>query len=501
MKKDHHEYPSHVRLLQLMARLAWHPDPLPPIDLAKVKALLDLGHAGLEQPKRRILEYLAVRALGGEGRSTVLCLAGPPGVGKTSIASAMAKALGRPFLRVALGGVYDQSELRGHRITYIGSRPGRIIDGLANVRSRSALVLLDEIDKLGTDQARDAMGPLLEMLDPEQNHAFSDNFLSVPYDLSDCLFIATANDVSRMPDFLRDRLETIHLEGYTTAEKIRIARGHLADGLAREHGIEPLSIADGVIAEIIEGWTREAGVRQLRRELAAFYRERAVERLGHPILEGAAGGDPARPVLAADIARVLGPRRHRAPSRSQALPPGVATGLSVDAYGGQLLPLEVVRLGRSDKARGRLAMTGSLGVVMKESAELVRAHVMAYRERYGIAADAFAWDLHLHAPEAAVPKDGPSAGAALFLALVSLYTGRSVCADVAITGELGLSGQVLPVGGVRAKCLAAERAGMRLILLPRANEADVPRDLETPVTYIDRAEDALVALTAEEGRG
>ena len=360
-------------------------------------------------------------------------------------------------------------------------------------------MLLDEIDKLGTDRSRDAVGPLLEILDPEQNHAFSDNFLSVPYDLSDCLFIATANDVAQLPDFLRDRLEIIHLEGYTTAEKVAIARDHLASGLAREHGIKALSVADDVLAEIVEGWTREAGVRQLRRELASFYRERAVERLGDPATPTEVRGlgrDLERPVVFADSHRALGPRKYRAKDRSATLPPGVAVGLSVSAHGGQTLELEIVRLGTSDRPPGRLGMTGSLGAVMKESAELVRAHIMAYRDRYGLSAELFSWDLHLHAPEAAVPKDGPSAGAALFLALVSLYSGRPVRADVAITGEIGLSGQVLPVGGIRAKCLAAERAGMSTIFLPRANQADVPADLGIAVTYLDRASDALVALVA-----
>lgn len=499
MKKDHHDYATHLRLLQLMARLAWFPDALPPIDLGAVKSELDRGHAGLAKPKRRILEYLAVKALGGDGRATVLCLAGPPGVGKTSLASAMAKALGRPFVRIALGGVHDEAELRGHRITYTAARPGRIIESLSAVRSRSALVLLDEIDKLGTDRSRDAMGPLLEILDPEQNHAFSDNFLSVPYDLSDCLFIATANDTSRMPDYLRDRLEILELEGYTTAEKVQIARGHLAAGLAREHGIAALEIADDALTDVIEGWTREAGVRQLRRELAAFYRERAVERLGDPSVPAASrGADPARAIVADDTTRVLGPRKFRPAARSLAASAGVATGLSVSSHGGQTLQLEVVRLGTSERAPGRFGMTGSLGAVMRESAELVRAHVMAYRARYDLPESVFAWDLHLHAPEAAVPKDGPSAGVALFLALVSLYSGRAVRADVAVTGELGLTGQVLPVGGVRAKCLAAERAGMRAVFLPRANEVDVPSDLTIAVTYLDVAADALVALEAAE---
>jgi ATP-dependent Lon protease len=307
--------------------------------------------------------------------------------------------------------------------------------------------------------------------------------------------VATANDVSRMPDFLRDRLETIEIEGYTTAEKASIAGRHLGPSLAREHGIDELPVAAEVIADVIEGWTREAGVRQLRRELAAFYRQRAVERLGDPALGASVrAADPARPITAADLPAVLGPRKHRAPDRSLTLPPGVATGLSVSAYGGQILPLEIVRLGTSERPPGRLGMTGSLGAVMRESAELTRAHLMAYRDRYGVAEDVFAWDLHLHAPEAAVPKDGPSAGVALFLALVSLYTGRRVRADVAVTGELGLSGQVLAVGGIRAKCLAAERARMSAVLLPRANEADVPADLRIPVTFLDRAEDALPAL-------
>jgi ATP-dependent Lon protease len=490
MKKDNHDYATHLRLLSLMGKLSWHPDKLPPVDLAHVKRVLDGGHAGLEKAKQRIVEYLAVRALGGKGRATVLCLTGPPGVGKTSVSRAMAEALGRPFVRISLGGVHDECELRGHRITFSAARPGRVIEGLAKVRSCSALVLLDELDKIGTDRARDAIGPLLEILDPEQNHAFSDNFLSVPYDLSDCLFVTTANDASRLPDFLLDRLESIPIEGYSTQEKTSIAISHLASELASEHGLPPLPIDGPVLVEVIEGWTREAGVRQLRQKLAALYREQAVLRVTDPAQAALA----PRPVGTADLPRVLGPRRFHPPDRLLALPPGVATGLSVSAHGGQTLPLEVVRLGVAESALGGLAMTGSLGAVMKESAELVRAHLMAYRARYGLAEDVFRWDLHLHAPEAAIPKDGPSAGVALFLALLSLYSGRTVCADVAITGELGLSGQVLAVGGIRAKCLAAERAGMRQVLLPRANQAEVPADLAITVTPLVTAEDALCAL-------
>jgi ATP-dependent Lon protease len=490
MKADHHDYPTHLRLLQLIGRLAWHADPLPPVDLDKVRRTLDRDHTGLEKPKRRILEYLAVRALGGEGRSTVLCLAGAPGVGKTSIARAMAEALGRPYVRIALGGVHDEAELRGHRLTYVGARPGRLIDGLAQAKSRSALVLLDEIDKLADDRQRSPLGALLEMLDPEQNSAFSDNYLSVPYDLSDCLFVATANDLGALPAYLRDRLEVIELDGYTTAEKAEIAARHLAPSLAKEHGIPPLEADAEVIGALVEGWTREAGVRQLRRELAAFYRERAVERL----LPAEGAPDPLRPVRRDDLARVLGPPRFRPPSKADTLPPGVATGLSVSGHGGEILPLELVRLGPTERAPGKLAMTGSLGKVMRESAETVRAHLMAYREKYGLPADAFACDLHLHAPEAAVPKDGPSAGIALFTAMVSLLRGVPVRPDVAMTGELDLSGRVLAVGGIRAKCLAAERAGMARVLVPRANEADVPADLKIPVTYLQRAEEALVAL-------
>ncbi len=490
MKADHHEYATHLRLLQLIARLAWHADPLPPIDLDRVRRTLDRDHTGLEKAKRRLLEFLAVRALGGEGRSTVLCLAGAPGVGKTSIARAMAEALGRPYVRIALGGVHDESELRGHRITYTGARPGRLIDGLAQVGSRSALVLLDEIDKLANDRQRSPLGALLEILDPEQNSTFSDNYLAVAYDLSDCLFVATANDLSSLPAYLRDRLEVIELDGYTTAEKVSIAKSHLSPSLAKEHGIPPLAADDATLAALVEGWTREAGVRQLRREMAAFYRERAVERLLPP----SPPADPERPIGVADLARVLGPPRFRSRRRAEAQPPGVATGLSVSAYGGELLPLELVRLGPAERVPGRLAMTGSLGNVMRESAETVRAHLLARRETYGLPAEAFAFDLHLHAPEAAVPKDGPSAGVALLVAMVSLLKNVPVRADVAMTGEVDLSGSVLAVGGVRAKCLAAERAGMALVLVPRANEADVPADLAIPVAFVERAEEALVAL-------
>jgi ATP-dependent Lon protease len=495
MKPDHHDYTTHLRLLQLIGRLAWHAAPLPPVDLGRVKAVLDRDHTGLAKPKRRILEHLAVRALGGEGRSMVLCLAGPPGVGKTSIARAVAEALDRPFVRIALGGVHDEAELRGHRITYTGARPGRIIDGLAQAGSRSALVLLDELDKIGTDRQRSPVGALLEILDPEQNHAFSDNFLSVPYDLSDCLFLTTANELSEIPPYLLDRLEVIELDGYTTEEKVAIAKAHLGASLAKEHGIDPLEMSDETMAMVVEGWTREAGVRQLRRELATFYRQRAVERLLPPAEdEGAPPKNPSRPVVAGELTEVLGPPRHRPTERAEQPPPGVATGLSVSGHGGALLPIEVVRLAPAERPPGAFTMTGSLGKVMRESAETVRAYLLSHRDRYGLSLDEFSFDLHLHAPEAAVPKEGPSAGVALFLALLSLLSGIPVRPGVAVTGELSLSGQVLAVGGIRAKCLAAERAQMDLVLLPRKNEADVPSDLRIPVAFLDGIEDALQAL-------
>lgn len=484
METRHHDYPTYLQHLDWMARLAWHPDLLPPPDLDKVERALDAEHSGLGKVKTRILEYLAVRQLGGRAASTVLCIAGPPGVGKTTIAMAVAGALGRRFARVALGGVHDESELRGHRISYTAAQPGRIVQAMAHAGQSNALLLLDEIDKLGTDSARSPTGALLEILDPSQHAQFRDHYLGVPYDLSNVLFVCTANDIGRIHPILRDRLEIVELEGYSEREKIQIARGHLLPRIAAEHGLaSPVPLSDEVLALIVAGYTREAGVRELQRVLAAIHRDRAL---------AVVRKDPRPEVFGEEeLTRLLGRARASRRRAEPFLAAGVANGLSVSADGGQLLPIEVlVGPGGPD-----LRLTGRIGEVMRESAQAVVSYLRHHRASYGV--DDLGSAVHFHAPEGAVPKDGPSAGVALFAALLSAATGRRVRGDVAMTGEVTLHGRVLPVGGVKAKVLAAERAGIRTVLVPQENQADVPGDVSCAIVYLHSL-DEVPSVALEE---
>jgi ATP-dependent Lon protease len=484
MSTNHHDYSTYLGHLDLMARLPWHPDPSregasPALAIQAVAEALDREHAGLDKAKRRVLELLAVRALGGESASMILCLSGPPGVGKTSIARVIAEALGRPFVRIPLGGVHDESELRGHRPSFTAASAGRLLRGLAQAGSASAVALLDEIDKIGTDRQRSPMGALLEALDPEQNHSFQDNYLGVPFDLSHVLWIATANDPSLIHPTLRDRMEPVELEGYTAKEKAVIARDHLLERLRKEIGLkEAPVIEEDALTLLIEGYTREAGVRQLRRSLSAIFRARALELVRSGAEE--AGARPQAPISEAEVRAVLGPPRHRVKVLRDALPAGVAVGLSVSADGGSILFIEVGLM----PGRGRLKLTGQLGDVFRESAHTASAHLRIAPERYRVAASRLKRDIHVHVPEAATAKDGPSAGAAIFAALVSAATGVPLPGETAITGEISLSGHVLPVGGVRAKLLAAERAGVRRAILPEDNLADVPPDLAIEVVAV-----------------
>lgn len=485
MKSDHHDYSTYWSHLELMVRLAWHPDPLPPIDLDKVSATLDARHYGLEKPKKRILEYLAVRALGGRGGATILCLAGPPGVGKTSIAEAIADALGRKFVRVALGGVHDEAELRGHRKSFTAATAGRVISGLARVGSASAVVLLDELDKVGTEKQRSPMGALHEILDPEQNAHFYDNYLATPYDLSHCMFICTANDLTAIAGSLKDRLEIVELEGYTPTDKRAIAERYVAPRLAAEHGLPaPLVFEEGVLDQIVDGHTAEPGVRELQRVLARLHRDRAVRtyrarQVGEPA--------PSAAVDAAEVERVLGSPRHRREAVPDVLPVGVAMGLAVSSEGGSVLYVEV----GSMPGKGEVRLTGRIGEVMRESANAALTHLRTQAGRYGLPAQAFERDFHVHVPEGAVPKDGPSAGLALVLALLSAVRGVPLPGGLVSTGEITLSGRVLPVGGVRAKLLAAERAGARKALVPRACKADVPAELSLEVVLVERVDEVV----------
>ena len=443
----------------------------------------------------------------------ILCLSGPPGVGKTSVARAIAEALGRPFVRVPLGGVHDESEIRGHRLSFVAASAGRVLKGIAQAGSASALVLLDEIDKIGADRQRSPMAALLEVLDPEQNDHFQDNYLGVPYDLSHVLFVATANDTQLMHPTLLDRMEPVEIEGYTTHEKTTIARAHLVPRLRAEHGLpEAPPVDEDALTLIIEGHTRESGVRQLRRALASVFRARALAIVrargahGAPVEERARAAPdepaaaapaeeaeepplprdpttgPARgPVTGAEVAEVLGPPRFLVQRVSESLPVGVATGLSVGPAGGALMLVEVGLM----PGKGDLGLTGRLGEVMQESVRAALAHLRVAPDRYGVDRSRLgASDVHLHLPEAATAKDGPSAGTAVFAALVSALVGVRLPADLALTGEISLTGRVLPVGGVRAKLLAAERAGIRRVILPEDNRADVPADLALELVFV-----------------
>ncbi|MCB9796765.1 MAG: endopeptidase La [Alphaproteobacteria bacterium] len=454
-----------VDWLEWIAELPWGTHSAVDVDLKALEQALDRSHHGLEEVKRQVIEHLAVRKLAGAGRADVLLLVGPPGVGKTSIGQAIADATGRKLVRVALGGARDEAALRGHRRTYIGARPGRLIEGIRRAGTADPVILLDELDKVGADWRGDPSAALLEILDPEQNHAFTDNYLDVPFDLSKALFIATANDLTPIRGPLRDRLEVLEIAGYTPEEKLTIARGHLLDRLAENAGLEPddVEITDDAIARVIDGWTREAGVRQLQRVLGKVYRGAAVHKARDELT-------PPLVVDADDLETWLKRPRfthedHEVPTQA-----GIATGLAWTPVGGSVLYVEASTLPGS----GRLILTGQLGDVMKESARAALTYVLAHAETLGFPLDAAeAKDVHVHVPAGAVPKDGPSAGVTMFTALASLFSGRLVKEGVAMTGEATLRGRVLPVGGIKSKVLAAHRNGCHTVILPRRNERDL----------------------------
>jgi ATP-dependent Lon protease len=492
LPKNAHDYHTYLAHLELLAALPWGEPPASAVDLDEIERRLEQEHHGLSRAKRRIVEHLAVRALGGTSSGMVLCLAGPPGTGKTSIARSIADGLDRPLVRVPLGGVHDECEIRGHRQSFHAASPGRIVLGMRQAGRVDPVMLLDEIDKIGTDGFRSPAAALLEVLDPEQHHAFGDNFLGAPYDLSKVLFIATANDLSALAPALRDRMEVVELEGYTLAEKVLIAAEHLLPRLARRHGLPaPLVASPELLAAVVERYTREAGVRELDRVLAALHRVRAVAEL-----RGGADASSA-PLGAEEIARVLGaPRYRRAPAELR-LPIGAAHGLSVSGDGsGQVLPVEVLRAPAAGPAPS-LHLTGSLGEVMRESARAALSRLSAEAAEIGIADGALASDLHVHLPEGAIKKEGPSAGVAVYLAMRSALTGAPVRGDTAWTGEISLFGAVLAVGGVRAKVLAAERAGLAWVVVPEANRADVPPDVHIEIRFVEHLRDA--AAFAFEG--
>ncbi len=458
------EYSMARTYVDWLVELPWKVGPPPAIDMAAARQILDEDHYGLDKVKRRILEFLAVRKLNPEGHSPILCFVGPPGVGKTSLGQSIARALGRKFGRVALGGLHDEAEIRGHRRTYIGALPGNIIQAIKKAGSRDCVLMLDEIDKVGQGFHGDPNAALLEVLDPEQNHTFRDNYLGVPFDLSKVVFITTANVLDAVPGPLRDRMEIIQLPGYTAEEKLEIAKRYLVKRQLAANGLksDQVQLGDAVLAAIIRDYTREAGVRGLEREIGAVLRHVAVR-----IAEGA---EPPVRVEVPQLAEILGPPRFEAELASRASLPGVATGLAWTPVGGDILFIEASRTAGS----GKLILTGQLGDVMKESAQAALTLVKSRAAAFGVdPALLEKSDVHVHVPAGAIPKDGPSAGVAMFMALASLLADRPVRHDVAMTGEISLRGLVLPVGGIKEKVLAAMRAGIGTVMLPARNRKDL----------------------------
>ena len=471
------EYTVAVTYLDWITSLPWNTMTEDNLDIEKAMQVLDDDHYGLEKPKRRIIEYLAVRKLKPGSKGPILCFVGPPGTGKTSLGRSIARALGRKFHRIALGGVRDEAEIRGHRRTYVGAMPGRIIQGLRRAESKNPVFMLDEIDKVGSDFRGDPSSALLEVLDPEQNYSFSDHYLDVAFDLSKVMFITTANMLDTIPPALRDRMEVLELVGYTEDEKIHIARRFLVPRQREAHGLNASQIqfATGALRRIISGYTREAGLRNLEREIATVCRGVAT-RVARGEIESAK-------IRIDDLHGYLGPVKFVPEAAERTLTPGVAMGLAWTPVGGSLLFIEATAM----KGNKNLTLTGQLGDVMKESATTALSFVRANAKALGIKEDFFDdRDLHIHVPAGAIPKDGPSAGVTMLTALVSLLTGRKVKKNLAMTGEITLRGQVLPVGGIKEKVLAAHRAGIREIILPKPNEKDledVPETVKNQITF------------------
>jgi len=449
------------------------------LDILKVRAVLDEDHYGLDKVKKRIVEYLAVRKLKQDKKGPILCLIGPPGVGKTSLGKSVARALGRKFHRISLGGVHDEAAIRGHRRTYVGALPGQIIQGMKKAGTVNPVFMMDEVDKIGHDFRGDPAAALLEVLDPEQNNAFADHYLEVPYDLSKVMFIATANVPDPIPPPLRDRMEILELPGYTRREKLAIARRHLIPKQLEEHGVSEalVKISDDAVEEIIEHWTLEAGVRNLERSIASVIRGVAVK---------VAEGDNTPRIIETEdqLREYLGPIRFTSEVAERTEETGVATGLAWTRAGGEILFIEATKM----FGTGKLQLTGQLGDVMKESAQAALSFVRANADRYGINRDFLEKsDVHIHIPAGGMPKDGPSAGVTMFTALVSMLTSIRVRHDIAMTGEITLRGRVLPVGGIKEKVLAAHRAGVRRLIMPERNKVDleeVPKEIKDELEFI-----------------
>ena len=481
------EYTVASTYLDWLTVLPWHESTEDNLDIKKARIILDKDHFGLDKAKKRILEYLAVRKLKPESKGPILCFAGPPGTGKTSLGRSIAQALGRQFFRISLGGVRDEAEIRGHRRTYVGALPGRIIQGIRRSGSNNPVFMLDEIDKVGSDFRGDPSSALLEVLDPEQNFSFSDHYLDVPFDLSKVMFITTANILDTIPPALLDRMEVLRLLGYTLDEKFRIANRYLIPRQREAHGLKSkqLSFTKGAVKRIISGYTREAGLRNLEREIASICR-------------GVAAGIAEKKVASVaikveNISEYLGPVRLISEAKARTSIPGVATGLAWTQAGGELLFIEATSM----KGSKGLTLTGQLGDVMKESATAALSFIRSNADTIGIPEDYFEkHDIHIHVPAGAIPKDGPSAGVTMLTALTSLLTHKTINKDLAMTGEITLRGQVLPIGGLKEKVLAAHRAGIKAIIIPKWNEKDledIPKEIQEKIRFypVEKMQDVL----------